>query len=259
MSINFTKFVISGSLASVALLAIASQASAFTFTTNFEGAGGKGDVFLKSVTLENGEVVDNFSLITGATIVNNDAYSGGNTGAASVDRGDEATTGIVKEDPTAEEIVFNLGNTNLNNIVDTEDIGNFQIDLDFSSAWNNLLIWERGMNSDLGVQALDAEGNLIGKYLKVDRDDWAYAGFEINTTEIDDSQKVGSYGINLADDLGVSGPVASIRFFSESSFNGPDWKFVGTAAAEDVPESSLALGMLLLGSFVLRKRKLANG
>ena len=259
MSINFTKLVIAGSVASAALLAVASQASAFTFTTNFEGQGGKRDVFLKSATLENGEVVDNFSFIIGATIVNNDAYSGGNTGAASVDRGDKATTGLAKEDPTAEKIAFNLGNNNLNNIVDTEDSGNFQIDLHFSQALSNVLIWERGMNSDLGVQALDVEGNLIGDYLKVDRDDWAYAGFKINTTEIGGSQKVGSFGINLVDDLGVSGPVASVRFFSESSFNGPDWKFVGTAAAEDVPESSLALGLLLLGSSILRQRKLASG
>ncbi|PSN15851.1 PEP-CTERM sorting domain-containing protein [filamentous cyanobacterium CCP5] len=259
MGTQFFKYAIATGTASVALLTAAGEASAFTFTTNFEGAGGKEDVFLQSVILESGEIVRDFSFITSASIVSNDTYTGGNTGAASADKGDKATTGLAKENVSAEEIAANLGTNNLNNIIDTEDKGSFRIDLNFSKAMDNLLIWERGMNSDLGIQALSAEGKLIGNYLKISRDSWTDAGFSIDTTEIGKAQKVGSFGVNLMKDLGVSSPVSSVRFFSESSFNGPDWKFVGTDAerpSEDVPEPGLVLGLSLLsGAIVYRRRQ----
>ena len=246
--------------ASAVLLAAAGSANAFTFTTEYSGSAGKGDAFLESVTLESGEVVTDFSYISGASVVYNDEYSGGNTGAASADKGDEATTGFAKEDLTAAELAANLGTNNLNNIVDTEDDGSFQLDLSFSKAMDNLLIWERGMNSDLGIQALDSAGNLIGSYLKIDRSQWTYAGFGIDTTEIGNTQKVGSFGVNFVSDLGVDGPVSRVRFFSESQFNGPDWKFVGTDVERpsQVPEPGLLLGLGLLSGLAAVKRGISH-
>ena len=264
MKNNFLKCAIAASTASAALLSFAGSANAFSFTTQYEGTAGKNDVFLKSVTLENGEVVSNFPFITSASVVSNDQYTGGNTGAASADKGDNATTGIKVEDASAADIAFNLGTNNLNNIIDTEDSGSFQIDLNFDHAMDNLLVWERGMNSDLGIQALDADGNLIGNYLKINRSDWVYAGYSIDTLEIGGEQKVGSLGVNFMADLGVSGPVSSVRFFSESGFNGPDWKFVGTnfkrfeEPPADVPEPAMLLGLGLVGGAAFCKRKLAN-
>ncbi|MFE4108326.1 exosortase-dependent surface protein XDP2 [Almyronema epifaneia] len=246
-------------LTSITLLSLVGSAQAFSFVSEVEGSSAKGDIFLKAVVLETGErvVVEDLSFISGATIVSNDEFSGGNTGAASADKGDEATTGISQEDANAAEIVTNLTTANLNNIVDTEDSGSFQIDLDFARAIDNLLIWERGKNSDLGVQALDDNGNLIGNFFKVSRDLWTDAGFSIDTTEIGNAQAVGSFGLNIAQDLGVSGPVSRIRFSSESGFNGPDWKFVGTAAereSQSVPEPGLLLGLGLLSTFLVSKR-----
>lgn len=231
-------------------------AQAFSFTTNLApgSTSPKGDIFLQSVTIGN-ETVSNFSLVKTANILANDLWNGGNTGAASSDRGDNAT-GVKTEKATNESVVASLGNKNLNNIIDTEDSGSFKMNLTFESAVNNLLFWERGMNSSIGVQAIDSAGNLIGNYLKLDSRTWQYAGFNIDTTEIGDAQRVGSLGVSLAD-LGVSGPIAGIQLRSESSFNGPDFKVVGTSAA--VPEPTTMAGLAIAGAgMAAARRRLAK-
>lgn len=251
-------WAVAAGAASIAMMTFPGTAQAFTFTTNFEGSAGQEDAFLRSVVLDTGETIEAFSYIERATIVQNDEYVGGNSGAASADKGDKATTGISQESVTAEQIALNLGTSNLNNIIDTEDSGSFQIDLHFAKAMDNLLIWERGMNSDLAVQALDAEGKLVGNYFKINRTDWFDAGFSIDTLEISGAQAVGSLGINFASDLGVEGAISSVRFFSESSFNGPDWKFVGTDSARDIPEAGMVMGLgVLVGAALLKQRRLA--
>lgn len=251
-----SQLAVTTGIASVSLFTLVGSAQAFSFTTNFEGSSAQGDILLKSVVLDTNEVVSQFSYIQSANIVANDPFTGGNTGAASADKGDNATTGVNEEDASEADIALNLSTNNLNNIIDTEDEGSFQIDLFFEKTIDNLLIWERGMNSKLGVQALDAAGNLIGNKLVLDSQNWNYAGFDIDTLEIGSAQKVGSLGVNIASDLGVTGPVSSLRFFSESGFNGPDWKFVGTDAtrSEDVPEPGLVLGLGLVGGAALLKR-----
>lgn len=258
------------SLATGVLLTCANNAQAFSFVTNdfdqnpLSTSDAKNDIFLNSVGIldSNGnvsETVTDFSYITSAQIVYNDAYTGGNSGAASADIGDNATTGIKVEDASASDIAYNLGTNNLNNIIDTEDSGSFTINLSFDYALDNLLVWERGMNSDLQIQALDANGNLIGNALLITNDMWDSAGYSIDTQEIGGAQNVGSYGVNLVEDLGVDGPISSLQFYSEAGFNGPDWKFVGTNAtrnteAAKVPEPGLILGLGILGSVFLWKR-----
>ena len=259
--------------ASAILLGTATSARAtFTFTTNFTNVGHatKGDIFLDSVVIDDTqEFIDDFSFVNGAIIVANDEYTGGNTGAASADMGDYATTGVKVEAATPEAIVANLGNNNLNNIIDTEDSGSFQIDLTFAHMIDNLLVWERGNdrdawgagNSDLAVQAIDADGNLIGNYLKINRNQWMNAGFSINTKEIRGNQEVGSLGVNIREDLGISGGTNRVRFFSEAGFRGPDWKFVGTDATRfeaeprDIPEPGMLLGLGAIAGAVLLKQR----
>ena len=254
MSLSISKFAVATGLATGALVSSFATGNAFAFgfefeTDFFENAAPKGDILLKSVTIGD-EIIKDFSFVIGAEIDYNDAFEGGNTGAASADKGDEATTGVAQEnlaEADAAVVVENLGNNNLNNIIDTEDSGAFTIDLDFGKALDNLLIWERGMNSDLGIVALDAAGNEISEQLVITSDMWFDAGYAIDTTEINGAQQVGSLGINIAEDLGIdSGAVQSIRFFSESGFNGPDWKFVGTDV-ERVPEPAFILGFTLVG------------
>lgn len=264
MSLSISKFAVATGLATGALVSSFATGNAFAVgfgfeTEYFENAAPKGDILLKSVTIGD-EIIEEFSFVVGAEISYNDSFEGGDSGAASADKGDEATTGVAQENLTETEedaavVVENLGNNNLNNIIDTEDDGAFTIDLQFGKSIDNLLIWERGKNSDLGIVALDAAGNEIGEKLVITSDLWLDAGFAIDTTEIDEAQEVGSLGISILDDLGVeSGAVDSIRFFSESGFNGPDWKFVGTDA-ERVPEPAFILGFTLVGGAIAWQKR----
>ncbi|OAB62800.1 PEP-CTERM sorting domain-containing protein [Leptolyngbya valderiana BDU 20041] len=259
------------SLAATALLALnVSPAQAFSFTTNKTGNDAKGLIELNSIQLEDGTIIDDFSVINEARIVSNDEYSGGNTGAASADIGDNVVagpnTGMKKENLSEDELHVNLQNLNLNSIIDTEDNGNFAIDLFFDKAVDNLLVWERGMNSKLGIQAIDRNGNLIGRYLEVNSRNWQYAGYDIDTQEIGGAQKVGARGISMAE-LGVEDQyITGFRFISQSDFNGPDWKILGTDVTrggeiplETVPEPGTMAGLLAIGGLLAASRRRKNG
>ncbi|MEC4986508.1 MAG: exosortase-dependent surface protein XDP2 [Oscillatoria sp. PMC 1068.18] len=233
---------------------------AFNFTTNFTSTltgddAAKGDIWLNSIESEAGEVFNNFSLVTGGEIISNDIWTEEEVGASSADKGDLATVGIQKENITDEDLTSVLGNLNLNSIIDTEDTGKSAINLFFDQAVDNLFFWERGLNSKLDIQALDTEGNLIGNLFTLNSENWQYAGFDIDTLEINSAQKVGSIGVSLAD-LGVQTPISGIRVTTlGEDYNGPDWKVVGSTAS--VPESSSTLTLLGLGTiglFGLRRR-----
>ncbi|HEY9738070.1 MAG TPA: exosortase-dependent surface protein XDP2 [Trichocoleus sp.] len=241
-------------IASGALFLLSESASAFTFTNVVSDTSPRRDIFLESVLFETGEFFDDFILVNGVNIVSNDEWSGGNTGGASADRGEEATTGVAVQNPSSGDILTNLANLNLNNIIDTEDVGSFTIDFSFASAVENLLVWERGLNSRLGVQAIGADGSLIGNFLVLDSNTWQSAGFSIDTTEIPRPQQVGSLGVSVLNDLGVTGPVSRFRFTSEADFNGPDFKVVGTRAAA-IPEPGMVMGLGIVGGALFLKRR----
>lgn len=235
-------------VAAGAIALSAGPAQAFVFKANFTEArsgsdAAKGDIFLESVTLEGDKVVSDFSLINAVTIRENSS-----TGAASADIGDLVETGTAEEDLTPEGAVAVLGNLNLNKIIDVEDSGSFVMDLHFEQATDKFFLFERGRNSRLNVQALDADGNTIGNVLELSSRNWEYAGFDIDTKEIGSAQQVGSLGISLMD-LGVStGPITALRLSSEGkSFNGPDFKLFGkiifSRRTKRVPEPSVLLGM----------------
>jgi hypothetical protein len=95
--------------------------------------------------------------------------------------GDKATIGLKQERLTNEGAVAALGNLNLNSIIDTEDKGNFAIDTMFNKAVDNVLIFERGMNSRLDIQALDFAGNLIGNLIELPKSNqWTNTGYSID-------------------------------------------------------------------------------
>jgi len=243
------------------LMASAGSASAFTFTTQTStNLAPTGDIILSGIELAGGRIISDFAYVNSVSNFTNEAYSGGNTGAASTEEGDTATSPIslnANEDPTAEEVAAYLGNSNLNNLIDTEDDGAFSMDLDFGTVVRTLFLWERGANSKLQLQALDAEGNLIGdaKVLDSAGSDWGDTGFDINTTEIAKSQSVVSRGVKISHLFGTDADVYGVRVVSEANFNGPDWKIIGTAEA--VPEPATILGLTALaGAFaVSRTRK----
>lgn len=257
-------------------LGFAGSAQAFSFKTNFEYAltgknAPRGDVWLNSVEV-NGNIFSDFAFVNDADIVYNDPFTGGNTGAASSDRGRLVTVGTSKEDPTNADIVKSLGNNNLNSIIDGEDRGSFSVNVWFDRRVDNLFLWERGINSAVTVQAIDRQGNSLGNALTIGRNDWYDAGFRINTLEIGNNvQQVGSRGVSLAD-LGLDPSVRSIggirvsAAWSESDgpgdaamrafYNGPDWKVVGAAVPE--PGVIFGLGAIGAGFVASNLRKKAN-
>jgi hypothetical protein len=242
------------------VFAVSSSAQAFDFKTNYEASlpnpnTWKGDILLQSVDFGNTTLTE-FAVVNRANIVWNDVWTGGDTGAASADKGDLATVGLSKEAINNNDVVAALGNLYLSSIIDTEDSGKFTIDLSFNKAVDNLFLWERGKNSKLDIQALDAGGNLIGNLLNLNSSTWQYAGYKLDTLEINGAQDVGSLGVSLAD-LGVSGPISGLRVISQSSYNGPDWKVVGSAAQPaSVPEPATLAGLgLVAGSLAASRRR----
>ena len=268
-----------GGLLAGGILAASAPAQAFSFTTNADFSNAPdGNIFLDSIKVDNGPLVTDFSFVNRAEIIANDAvYTGTGAeseseGAASSDLGDSAT-GTRANDPTEADIVSSLGNNNLNNIVDTEDgqnfsdrRGNFEISVFYESRVSQVYFWERGMNSVLGVQAIDEDGNVIGNFLEIGKStvnggydpgngyEWDDAGFDIDTQEISGSnqpQSVGSLGLDLSD-FGVNTHIAGLKLISEApKYNGPDFKVVGAS----VPEPATVAGLLMVGGALVAARR----
>jgi PEP-CTERM motif len=213
--------------------------SGFSFSTDYspKAFDPKKDIKLESVTY-GGKTYSDFGLVTKAVIQTNNRTTTSQQGPGSSDQGDETVLdaylpeGPKAENPTNADIVASLGNLNLNSIIDTED---------------NLGIFERGMNSDLSVDALDAAGNVVDTF-KITRALFGSspAGYSINTTEIDGAQQVGSYGLTLK-----RNDVVGLRLSSDNTMNGPDYKVF---AKVPEPGTIAALGTIA-GLAVLARRK----
>lgn len=232
------------------LMATAGQASAFTFETNWTGTPPKGDIYLDSVEIGNA-IVSDFALVNGVNITNNTAHTGGNSGAASSDLGDDATVGVKLEDATNSSVEESLGNRYLSSIIDTED-GNvgFSMDLTFDKSFNKLLFWERGINSTLGV-------TINGVTKTLTKTDFAQGetDFTLDTTEIGGAQKVGSYGLDLSE-FGISGQYnGPVTIFSQGGFKGPDFKVAGAT----VPEPATVLGLTAVAGALVASRRRKSG
>lgn len=245
------------------VLAVSNSAQAASFTTNVnQKSDTKADILLESIE-QNGQTITEFSFVNNTDILfNTPRTSDPNSGEASTDRGDNATNPLAigaNEDPNAAEITAYLGNNNLNNIVDGEGRGQFEINLFFdsliqedNSGLDSLFFWERGKNSDLGVRAIDSAGNVIGNEIKLLRKDLFDAGYSIDTTEIGGAQKVGSWGLSL-DDLGVES-LSGIQIFADKKFSGPDFKLAARKTVS-VPEPGSIVGLGAIAGMALWRRR----
>lgn len=288
MKLKNTATIISIACGTILSISAAAQAASFSVGVS-QQTDPTADIWLESIT-QNGITFNQFNLINEAkgNILFNDMIKlsgkdgetadptqGGfnnNTGAASTERGDNASkpnglevSGV--KDPTMSDIATYLGNTNLNNIIDTEDKGSFEMNLFFTyllqeddKGLDNLFIFERGRNSDLVVQAIDEKGNLIGNHKKLVRQqNQSNLGYSIDTTEIGSAQTVGGWGISLKD-FGITS-AAGVRIRTESTFNGPDFKMIARlndnpVLRERVPEPATLLGLgLVAGSLVASRRR----
>ncbi|UKO96276.1 exosortase-dependent surface protein XDP2 [Nostoc sp. UHCC 0870] len=274
-------FISTGLVLSAVLGASSSaQAASFVTKTNPDPVlDPTQDIFLESIT-QDGQIFTpdvNLFRVNSATIISNTpvVFNVPNTGAASSDKGDNASNPISGNPPTSiipennpdnDDIKDYLGNFNLNNIIDTEDNGAFEIDLTFETfvsksdgGRDNLFFYERGSNSDLLVQALDTTGNTIGTAFKITRNLWTPAGYSINTLEVASAQAVGSYGLNflqlgLADDAVIGG----VKLIAESSFNGPDFKVFAGQTGEPIvhtPEPTTMIGLGSIAGLALLRRR----
>ncbi|ASC69150.1 hypothetical protein XM38_000760 [Halomicronema hongdechloris C2206] len=242
---------LAGSLSTITGSAQAASFTPFLFQTHWSGNPPQGDVLLNAVTID-GKTVSDFATVTDASILYNPPYTGGNSGAASSDHGDQTTLqalapeGPMVEDPTDADVVASLGNLNLNSIIDTEDKGTATLKVGFGQAQNHFLFWERGLNSDLQVEALDDAGTVLASFT-ITRDLWENAGFQINTTEIANTQSVGALGLKL-DGAGASW----LQLSSNATSKGPDYKVV----AAQVPEPATVIGLgIVAGALTLTRRR----
>ncbi|MBD2741254.1 exosortase-dependent surface protein XDP2 [Coleofasciculus sp. FACHB-1120] len=259
--------LVAGSL--LAFSATSAQAfSPFDFGTTFspKPADPKKDIKLEAVTFD-GATIKDFLLVTDAKIIKNDHTTGQQQGPASSDHGDGTVSdpslpqGPKKENPTAADIVASLGNLNLNSIIDTEDdYATSIIEVFFGQATDTFFFWERGNpkagdtqtagNSDLFVESLDKFGNVLEAF-KITRDMWEYAGFDINTKEINENQKVGSLGLKATQ------KAVGLRLSSFKGHNGPDFKVVAQNVSVPEPASLAGLGMVAGALVVSRRRRQA--
>lgn len=250
------------------------------------------DIALNSINIGNTTFnLSQIGRVTDVALLNNYngpvSSAGGrrNIGGASLDKGDLAT-GVALETLLAENnstlaaqfntsrteqaIAETLGNNrqsifNLNNIIDTEDDGIvgtwdtesvFTMDLLFNggASYNSLLLWERGMNSDIMLRPIyelaDNQASEVGEAVIISQEQLDSAGFQIDTTEIRAPQEVGSKGITFDTDI------KGVRVISKQQFDGPDFKLA--AVKRSIPEPRAVLGLGLVGGmiFYTRRRKI---
>jgi hypothetical protein len=169
-------------------------------------------------------------------------------GPFSSDRGDNAS-GINVENPTDSNLLTSLANNNLNNIIDGEDAAaGAGMKIFFNQPINHLFFFERGGNSDLTVNLINADGSLGADYI-LDRGDFRDAGFWIDTTEIVGAQKVVSRGLRHSQNI------FGVKLTAHAGSNGPDFKVVG-ANVPDVPTPSMFLGLGLMAWKTLKRRSI---
>lgn len=156
--------------------------------------------------------------------------------------------------PTSTDLQAALANTNLTSIVVTrENPGTAILDVGFATPQSTFLFYERGGNSDLQVQALNASNQVIGSYTIL-RSNYDATGIVISTDNGAfqlAGQTLGSIGLRTDE------AVSRLRLSSYRSdvlnYNGPDYKVLAVSA---VPEPGTYAFLLAgLGGVALAARR----
>lgn len=216
------------------------------------------------VRFSGGRLVGNVGPLAWTDLANRDMSTAGNTYHANPDRADSSTalTGEASSKGAISEVFgSSLGYKNLSWIVDGEDNGSYTLDLhlnntsaftpDASDSTVELAILERGGNSDFTVQAIlgfTNAGPVLSPAYHVLRSQTGYAGWKLNTLEIDDEQKVYGIGLSLPQEWGQ---ILGVRISTVASDNGADIVAVGMVPSPGAVTLAGAAGLMAFG----RRRK----
>lgn len=241
-----------------------SQVSTSGLFGGVNGIYGNGDVRLDSVSF-GGTTYSQAQITTvaSARIVLDDALDavngGGNLAAG---RGinsvadNWAPQGPATVTPTSADLYGALANHNLTSLVVTrENPGSAVLDVSFATPTDTFLFYERGFNSDLQVQALNASNQVIGSYTIL-RANYANTGIVVSTDNgafLLAGQALGSIGLH------TDQAVSTLRLSSYRSdvlnYNGPDFKVLGVSPVPEPETYALMLaGLGMVGLVASRRR-----
>jgi hypothetical protein len=265
-------------VAVAALPAHAVTFSAFSFDSQVSTSGafggvngiyGNGDVRLDGVSFGGNSYGQSaLRTVSSATIVLDDGLDavngGGNLAAgyginAAADNW--AAQGPATVTPTSADLHSALANYNLSSIVVTrENPGAAILDVTFDTPQNTFLFYERGANSDLQVQALNASNQVIGSFTIL-RANYDATGIIISTDN-GAFQLAGQAlgGIGLQTDEAVTRLRLSSYRSDVLNFNGPDYKVLAVSAVPEPQTYALMLaGLGAVGFVAARRRSGAQG
>lgn len=242
-----------------------SQVSTSGLFGHVNGIYGNGDVRLDAVSF-GGQAYgpSRLQTVSSATIVlddGRDATNGGGNLAAGhginaaadpwVGEGPKTVT------PDSADLTAALANRNLTSIVVTrENQGSAVLDVHFAQPTDTFLFWERGANSDLQVQALNAAGQVLGTYTIL-RANYTATGVIVSTDNGAfqlAGQALGSIGLHT--DSAVNWLRLSSYRSDVIDFNGPDYKVLALAPVpEPGPWALMAAGLAAVGLVSRRSRR----
>lgn len=179
------------------------------------------------------------------------------------DRADKSTpfAGEAQKQGTLKEV---FGGNNISHIIDGEGKG-YKLDLYFEpgkvvqddgdSSTIEFCLFERGWNSSIGVAGIYMDGQTLKytNYIMFTPDDETYAGWKLNTLEIEKEQKVAGAGLSV-DMFGAAHDYIGFSLLSDKNCSGPD--IVAVRAQNNVVPTPGALALLgSAGLFGLRRRR----
>lgn len=210
-----------------------------------------------------GSLTNNAGTFGWNTPASRDTTAAGNSFTGNPDRADHSSA-FADEGGGKGMISEVFGANNLSHIIDGEDNGAWSVDLfladgyflpdDHDNSTIEVAVFERGMNSDVGIRGIYRTDSGLGYTSGVvaKRAKFTDAGWRLDTLEIAGEQKVGGVGVSL-DDLGEApGELIGVQIYAINGFNGPD--VVGVLAQTAVPEPSAVL-LLACGAIALIRRR----